>query len=98
MHKQLVDGLVFETSHHALLNINAGFHQMLADFSGNRYFSDIIRQHNRRRRFTESGAVLYPERMLQSCQEHLGISSRGSWGARITSMFPEQKKTSCISI
>ncbi len=73
MHKQLVDGLVFETPHHALLNINAGFHQMLADFSGNRYFSEIIRQHNRMRRFTESGAVLYPERMLQSCQEHLDI-------------------------
>lgn len=73
LHRQLVDGLVFETQHHALLNINADFHQMLADFSGNRYFGEIIRQHNRMRRFTESGAVLYAERMQQSCQEHLDI-------------------------
>ncbi len=72
-HRRLVDGLVFEIAPHTLLTVNAGFHQMLVDFSGNRFFSEIMRQQNRMRRFTESGAVLYPERMQKSCQEHLDI-------------------------
>lgn len=73
LHHRLVDGLVFEIAPHMLLTVNADFHQMLADFSGNRFFADILRQQNRMRRFTESGAVLYPERMQKSCQEHLDI-------------------------
>lgn len=88
MHRRLVDGLVFDISPHTLLTINADFHQMLADFSGNHFFSEIMRQQNRMRRFTESGAVLYPERMQQSCQEHLEIMEAlqqgdREWAARL---------------
>lgn len=88
MHRRLVDGLVFDISPHTLLTINADFHQMLADFSGNHFFSEIMRQQNRMRRFTESGAVLFPERMQQSCQEHLEIMEAlqqddREWAARL---------------
>lgn len=88
LHRRLVDGLVFEASLHTLLTINADFHQMLVDFSGNHFFSEIMRQQNRMRRFTESGAVLYPERMQQSCQEHLEIMESVQqqdleWAARL---------------
>jgi len=88
LHRELVDGLLFEIEGHKLLTINANFHQMLVDFSGNPFFIDIMRQQNRMRRFTESGATLYPERMLMSCQEHLDIMealTQGDhdWAARL---------------
>jgi len=88
LHRQLVDGQVFEIEAHKLLTINANFHQMLVDFSGNPFFIDILRQQNRMRRFTESGASLYPERMLMSCQEHLDIMEAlvqgdRDWAARL---------------
>ncbi len=88
LHRQLVDGQVFEIEAYKLLAINANFHQMLVDFSGNPFFMEILRQQNRMRRFTESGASLYPERMLMSCQEHLDIMEAltqddRDWAARL---------------
>lgn len=82
LHRRLVDGLVFDINPHRLLSINADFHQMLVDFSGNQFFQENIRQQNRMRRFTESAAVLYPERMQQSCQEHLDIMEAIDQGDR----------------
>lgn len=55
--------------------INASFHQGLANCSGNRFLADAVRQQNNLRRMQESAGFdeLPPERIEQSCREHLAI-------------------------
>lgn len=54
-------------------NINAEFHQMLADFSGNQLIQQAIQQQNRMRRLSEYRSVPSQERILQSLNEHFHI-------------------------
>lgn len=55
--------------------INAGFHEKLAACSGNRFFTDAVRQQNNLRRMQESAGFeeLPARRIEQSCREHLAI-------------------------
>lgn len=55
-----------------MFQINAEFHEMLASFSGNRFFLQIIEQQNRLRRLLEYN-VRDSERIVDSCREHLAI-------------------------
>lgn len=54
-------------------DINAEFHQMLADFSGNQLIQQAIQQQNRLRRLSEYRLVPSHERVLQSLNEHFQI-------------------------
>jgi DNA-binding GntR family transcriptional regulator len=55
--------------------VNASFHEALASWSGNRFILQAVRQQNRLRQITEYAEFpsLAPERIDQSCREHLGI-------------------------
>jgi DNA-binding GntR family transcriptional regulator len=54
---------------------NAAFHEMIAEFSGNRFFQQAIRYQNDLRRLREHAEFshLSRDRIEQSCREHLGI-------------------------
>lgn len=54
-------------------NANAEFHQMLADFSGNRFVQQAVQHQNRLRRLAEFRASPNPVRIEESCREHLEI-------------------------
>jgi DNA-binding GntR family transcriptional regulator len=54
--------------------MNAGFHEMLARFSGNRFIAQAVRQQNQLRRFDEYASfVKRSAHLLDSCHEHLQI-------------------------
>lgn len=55
--------------------INAAFHEALAAWSGNRFILQAVRQQNSLRRIQEYAAFerIGPERIEQSCREHIGI-------------------------
>lgn len=55
--------------------VNASFHEGLASCSNNRFLVDAVRQQNNLRRMHESTGFeeLPPERIEQSCREHLAI-------------------------
>ncbi|WP_052017394.1 FCD domain-containing protein [Nitratireductor aquibiodomus] len=55
--------------------VNASFHEQLAAFSGNRFFTEAVRQQNNLRRMRESTGYyeLSTARVMQSCKEHLAI-------------------------
>lgn len=63
------------TSGDEWFRINAAFHENLAACSRNRFLTDAVRQQNNLRRMQESAgyAELPPERIEQSCREHLAI-------------------------
>lgn len=55
--------------------VNANFHEALAAWSGNRFILQAVRQQNHLRQVNEYAdfPTLPPQRIAQSCQEHLGI-------------------------
>lgn len=55
-----------------MYEMNAGFHEMLASFSGNRFLLQAIEQQNNLRRLMENQRIS-PGRFVESCEEHLGI-------------------------
>jgi DNA-binding GntR family transcriptional regulator len=58
----------------AFFEMNANFHEMLARFSGNRFFLQAMQQQNQLRRFEEFSTYVGPNvNVLESCQEHLQI-------------------------
>lgn len=56
-----------------LLDIDAGFHNALADACGNRFIAQSIRQQSRLRRLSEYQKYIASDRLTASLQEHLGI-------------------------
>lgn len=56
-----------------MFDINAEFHEILASFSGNRFFVQNMVRQNRLRRLNEYSAFRDKARMVQSCREHLAI-------------------------
>ncbi|MEM1110473.1 MAG: GntR family transcriptional regulator [Pseudomonadota bacterium] len=56
-----------------LFRMNADFHEMLAEFSGNRFILQAIQQQNRLRQLLEYRGFQSIERVHQSCREHLEI-------------------------
>lgn len=62
--------------------VNAAFHERLAGFSGNRFFTESVRQQNNLRRLRESTGYfdLSADRVAQSCREHLAILDAAQQG------------------
>ena len=56
-----------------MFEINAEFHEMLANASGNQFFLEAVRQQNRLRRLSEYRIFVRPERIAKSCRDHLAI-------------------------
>ncbi|EKF18322.1 GntR family transcriptional regulator [Nitratireductor pacificus] len=73
LHEALVAGGYKTANPHDLFEINADFHAMLADFSGNEFIIQAMRQQNKLRRISEYATTSDPRRVLQSCREHLMI-------------------------
>ena len=69
MHQEKLVG--FQPSQ--IFEINADFHQMLADFSNNIFFQEAVRKQNQLRRLMESKSISNSERMLEACYEHIKI-------------------------
>jgi DNA-binding GntR family transcriptional regulator len=58
----------------AFFEMNANFHEMLARFSGNRFFHQAMQQQNQLRRFEEFSTYVGPNvNVIESCEEHLQI-------------------------
>lgn len=73
LHQALIAGGYQSASPQDLFEINADFHAMLADFSGNEFIIQAMRQQNKLRRISEYATTTDPRRVLQSCREHLMI-------------------------
>ncbi|MEN2977549.1 GntR family transcriptional regulator (plasmid) [Tistrella bauzanensis] len=71
-----------ETSSIALFEMNAAFHEGLAQASGNRFLLNAIRQQSRMRRFSNYDWVYGIDRVRVSCVEHLDILDRLERGER----------------
>lgn len=71
-HERLVAGALNPNSRR-LFEVNAGFHLMLAEFSRNEFFVQAIAHQNRLRRVIEYFVKVSPERLKNSCREHLAI-------------------------
>lgn len=67
--------LADDVSIRSLVEMNADFHEMLAAFSNNRYILAAMQSQNRLRRLMEINGLVAPERVKQSCEEHLEIIS-----------------------
>jgi DNA-binding GntR family transcriptional regulator len=55
--------------------VNAGFHETLASWSGNRFFLQAVKRQNALRQMHQFAdfAQLEPGQIAQSCREHLAI-------------------------
>ena len=56
-----------------MFEMNAEFHEMLAEFSGNRFILQAVRQQNMLRRLLEYRGFRDTGRIRASCEEHLAI-------------------------
>jgi len=74
-HEAILAAAPRTVSHERWFEVNAGFHEAVAGWSGNRFFLQAVRQQNSLRRLHEYAFFgnLAPERIAQSCREHLGI-------------------------
>jgi DNA-binding GntR family transcriptional regulator len=71
-----------ETSSVAFYEMNAEFHEGLAEASGNRFILAAIQQQNRLRRFLNVHWTYGSERVLVNCREHLEMLDRLEAGDR----------------
>jgi DNA-binding GntR family transcriptional regulator len=81
-HERIIEGPAEALSSVALFEMNADFHQMLADFSGNRFFRQAMRRQNSMRRIISYQWVYGAERVIETCQEHLAILAAVADGDR----------------
>lgn len=79
-HEHILAGRADRISSIAFFQMNADFHQMLADFSGNRFFQQAMQHQNNLRRIISYQWVYGAERVIETCQEHLAIISAVSAG------------------
>lgn len=73
-HERLIADAATATSAD-LFQVNSDFHETLASFSGNRYILQAVQGQNRLRRLLEVKGFRDPDRIRQSCAEHLEIIS-----------------------
>ena len=73
LHTELLDGRIETTSARALFAVNSDFHDMIAEFSGNEFIIQAVKQQNKLRRISEYATTADPRRVRQSCEEHLMI-------------------------
>lgn len=66
----------------AFYDMNAAFHEGLAEASGNRFLLAAVRQQNRLRRFLNIHWTYGPERVRANCDEHIAILDRLEAGDR----------------
>lgn len=71
-HAALSDGLAKQTMS-SLFDIDADFHDSLAEACGNRFLAQAIRQQTRLRRLSEYEKYTARERLIRSFEEHLSI-------------------------
>lgn len=71
-HEELLQKGAHKISRTEFFETNAAFHEMLAAMSGNRFFSQMIKQQNKLRRLMEYKAR-HIDRLTESCQEHIAI-------------------------
>ena len=69
----LLGGAALQLTRAQLFQINAGFHEMLAGWSGNPFFLDALRRVNRVRRLIEYRITADRSRLGQQCREHLRL-------------------------
>ena len=72
-HQQLLHSTEANKSLDQLLDVDAAFHSTLADFCGNRFLSQAIRQHTRLRRMGEYEAYALRTNLDDELGEHLHI-------------------------
>ncbi len=73
VHNRLLDGEVWTISYSYLYQVDAAFHETVAQWSQNAFIVQEIRRQNRLRRLTEYEYYADRERMLASCREHSAI-------------------------
>jgi DNA-binding GntR family transcriptional regulator len=74
-HRAVLDQPLAGMTRQLWFTLNASFHETLAGWSQNRFFLQAVRQQNNLRRMKELAVftTLDPERVRQSCDEHLAI-------------------------
>lgn len=74
-HRAVLDQPLAGMTRQQWFTLNSSFHEALAGWSHNRFFLQAVRQQNNLRRMKELAVftTLDPERVKQSCEEHLGI-------------------------
>lgn len=72
-HERILSGVAKEITPIELFEMNAEFHELLAASSGNRFFLQAIRQQNRLRRFVNYHWTYGPERVIETCREHMEV-------------------------
>lgn len=82
-HEELIDELAHHVPSRRLVEIDADFHESIGAWSNNRFIMQAIQQQTRLRRLMEfQFSTADPERMAQSCREHLAILDALANGAR----------------
>ncbi len=71
--QNLLAGAIRTLPRARLFEINAGFHETLVAWSGNRFFLDALKRVNRLRRLIEFRATADRDRLEQQCREHLAL-------------------------
>ena len=71
--RDLLAGGIDRLPRTGLFERNAGFHETIVAWSGNRFFLDAIRRVNRLRRLIEFRATADRSRLEQQCREHLAL-------------------------
>ena len=71
LHEELLDGKIETTNARSLFEVNSDFHLMIAEFSGNEFVIQAVRQQNKLRRISEYATTTNVSRVKQSCEEHL---------------------------
>lgn len=71
--QELMAGAIQTLPRTKLFEINAGFHETLVAWSGNRFFLDALKRVNRLRRLLEFRATADRSRLEQQCREHLAL-------------------------
>lgn len=73
-HEELIDDLARALPSRRLVEVDADFHESIGAWSNNRFILQAIQQQTRLRRLMEFQFIMVePERMAQSCREHLMI-------------------------
>jgi DNA-binding GntR family transcriptional regulator len=74
-HEQMMKLSSAEVSPEVWFQVNAGFHEMLASWSGNRFFLQAVKRQNSLRQMHQFAdfAQLEASQIAQSCREHLAI-------------------------
>lgn len=74
LHEELIEELARSLPSRRVVEVDAEFHEAIGDWSNNRFIQQAIQQQTRLRRLMEfQFSTVDPERMVQSCREHLAI-------------------------